>query len=239
VKIFLSLLIFTILSSKGGLVAQGPCEDIAKVRARWWANWETINHCPDVDAKFVPHVVCQAIPDSLPEGAIWAMGPNEVNYDLPGSTCPMTPQEAAQVMRRLNTVFPDVRWVGPSVSACYPNRDPKCLRDPVEWMDEYMALCHDCQDAIAVHWYCYDGRPLIPYLDEMGKYGLPIWLTEWGCDDLGQAQGALNVIKDKTARHAWFALRLDPKEWEPPILDQTLVDQDGNLTELGKLYEVR
>lgn len=219
-----------VASSQGGLMAFGDryCEDIAKIGTIiWWANWETDDHCPDVSARFVPHVVCRNVPDSLPDG--WAMGPNEVNYNWPGMTCPMTPTEAATIMRALNAKFPDVRWVGPSVSACHPHLDPRCIQDGIEWMAEYTAWCPDCQAALAVHWYCTDGRDLAEYLNAMASFGYPLWLTEWGCDDLAIAKRSLEIINLKTSRHAWFALRAG----------QALVDQNGNLTKFGEWYSGR
>ena len=114
--------------------------------------------------------------------------------------------------------------------------------DPFVYLDKFFAACTDCKvDAIAAHWYACTGEALSWYLDQLKKYNLPIWLTEFSCGDDADRSlekqkkymtDAVAVLEadPRVARYAWFAGRTDV------IPNVSLLGGDGQLTELGELY---
>jgi hypothetical protein len=230
-------------SWRGGLMAYDDmhCEDITKANAEWWANWGIENRCPGVDVEFVPQVWGRIweVPE-LDDGGEWLMGFNETNY---AGQAVMTPYEAAGMWHLLEAT--GRKLVSPSVAACEPGADPRCLYSPYQWMDEFFAACDGCRiDVIAVHWYGSRISDLMRHLDKMSEYGRPLWLTEWGCvnNSLECMQQALPIVQQKAERHAWFALRLDPARMPPvdrPVAVLTLIDPwTGKSTPLGEWYRV-
>lgn len=114
------------------------------------------------------------------------------------------------------------------------------------WMDAFMAGVEDRGlrvDFIAIHWYgwnegsCEKTIQLERYIEWAEQWGLPIWLTEWGCghDSNPDAEtvenfyaASLEMFKDHplVERYAWY----------PWIEHNELVNGEGALTPLGKRF---
>ena len=115
---------------------------------------------------------------------------------------------------------------------------------PTQWLDAFFAAYPAAQvDYIAMHTYVCEERYLREKINELKKYGKPIWLTEFACGDMDHSkitlgvqqkymQDALNYLEREPAifRYAWFAGRNNE------IPNVNLLGADRQLTALGQQY---
>ena len=119
------------------------------------------------------------------------------------------------------------------------------------WMQQFLDACKGCRiDAIAIHsyWCSLDGvRNLV---QQYKRFGKKIWLTEFACAAPGvdvSMQGQIKFMKDvvpyleqedMVEKYAWFSYFTN--EWSHGITnpnpDAGLVDWNGALSELGRVY---
>lgn len=215
----------------------------------WWYNWASQpdegvrTSFRDVGVEFVPMVWggqfdVQQVIQQIPQGSRTLLGFNEPNFY---SQSNMSAATAAANWPRIEEIADalGLSIASPAVNFCGGG----CHEvDPFLYLQEFFAACQDCRvDYIAAHWYACTGDALRWYLDELSKFGKPIWLTEFSCGD--DADRSLEVqkryMREAVAileehplvhRYAWFAGRTTA------IPNVDLLGGDGQLTELGELY---
>ena len=118
--------------------------------------------------------------------------------------------------------------------------------DDTAWLDAFFAACGGCEagvDAVALHPYVCTVSALNKSLAAWGKYGKPLWVTEFNCGDgaanasaarhLGYMREALPFLDadPRVARYSWMSGR------DRKIPGAALFEgEGGQLTELGRLY---
>lgn len=119
------------------------------------------------------------------------------------------------------------------------------------WMQQFLDACKGCRiDAIAIHsyWCSLDGVQNL--IEQYRRFGKKIWLTEFACAAPGvdvSMQGQIKFMKDvvpwleqedMVEKYAWFSYFTN--EWAHGITnpnpDAGLVDWNGALSELGRVY---
>lgn len=217
----------------------------------WWYNWaprpdtDVRNDYASLGFEFVPMIWGgnfddDRIDDELVSDARYLLGFNEPNFFAQAN---LSPSEAAALWPRVEAIADahDLEIVSPAVNFCGPAQSCHDT-DPFDYLDAFFAACSDCRvDYIAAHWYACDGPALTWYLGELKQYGKPIWLTEFSCGDgadrslekqKAYMEDALAILEadDDVFRYAWFAGRTTA------IPNVDLLDESGELTELGELY---
>lgn len=189
-----------------------PCSDLRLTGAQWFYNWwYTEGPVCSPRLPFVPMVWDETAVISATTyltGPGWLLGFNEPN--LP-SQADMTPTLAFQLWPYLEGT--GRKLVSPAVFAS--TNCPGCGT----WLEEWWSLCQartpSCRvDAIALHWYGCDTVMLEAYLQRRAQQfpGLPLWLTEWGCNTGTEAEQAaytstaLPIIQRYTERNSIFSL---------------------------------
>ncbi len=222
----------------------------------WWYNWaftpdEALagGAYRDEGVEYVPMIWgagsdVEAAAEDIPQGALTLLGFNEPNF---GEQANLSAAEAAALWPELEELAEarDLALVSPAVNFCGGNCQDT---DPFGYLDDFFAACTGCRvDAIAIHIYvgCNAGGEnhaewLINHVETYKtRFSLPIWLTEFACDDatsLDVQQGFLEdaveylEAEPRIARYAWFAGRAD----NVPYVD--LLGEDGQLTSLGQAY---
>jgi hypothetical protein len=173
---------------------------------------------------------------------------NEPNFHaqanvLPADAAKMWPTlEAIAKQRNMKLGSPAAAACGPTPADCYAGS-----WDPSPWFDAFFGNCTGCHvDFLTTHIYTCDINQFTTFLNNLKKYKLPIWLTEFACPAAKQPESveiafmkaALNYLDNEPMieKYAWFGTRLDPTDgWLGPEVD--LID-DGTcaLTDLGKVY---
>ncbi|HEX4351982.1 MAG TPA: glycosyl hydrolase, partial [Polyangiales bacterium] len=101
-------------------------------------------------------------------------------------------------------------------------------------------------DFIALHWYGWNAGSCDAKASQLENYlkwaeafpgNRPIWFTEWGCLN-DSAPDSATVVKFFQAALAMFAKhpRVERYAWYPWSTNCDLNNQDGSLTDLGKVY---
>jgi hypothetical protein len=114
------------------------------------------------------------------------------------------------------------------------------------WLDAFFAACDGCADSIrviALHPYSCDAASLKAALSAWGKYGKPLWVSEFNCGDgmknataaehLAWMRIALPILDAdaRVERYAWMSGR------NVKVPGCALFDgPGGTLTELGRFY---
>jgi hypothetical protein len=218
-------------------------------RVTWWYNWSL---SPDSGAKsvyqglgleFAPMVwgtnfdVNSAI-NSIPAGAKTLLTFNEPNFFAQSN---LSPTGAAALWPKITQIASakGLKIASPALNYCGGG----CWEtNPFTYMDKFFAACPNCQvDYLAVHWYACTLSALQNYINGWKKYGKPIWLTEFSCGDgdtslanqKAYMQAAIPYLENEPTvmRYAWFSGRTTA------IPNVSLLGSDGQLTELGQLYE--
>ncbi len=133
---------------------------------------------------------------------------------------------------------------------------PACVHPDNEWMQAFMQGAEERNlrvDFIAVHWYgdAPDASGFLKMLERIHeKYQRPLWITEFAPADWKAGKGRPNRYtaaqaarfmrtvlpelnkRDYVERYAWFSG--SPKDAALGI--SALFNEDGSLTELGRIY---
>jgi hypothetical protein len=186
----------------------------------------------------------EAAATEIPEGARYLLGFNEPNF---GSQANLSAADAAALWPELEAIADErgLDLVSPAVNFCGGDCQET---DPFKYLDDFFAACEGCRvDAIAIHIYvgCNPNGEnhaewLINHVKTYeSRFSLPLWLTEFACDDAEDEAEQLAFMEDavefleenpRIARYAWFAGRAD----NVPHVD--LLGADGELTALGRRY---
>lgn len=221
----------------------------------WWYNWafEPDSGVRDVfgslDVEYVPMVWggnadLGQVSDKVPASSTTLLGFNEPNF---GSQSNLSAQAAAELWPELEQVADErgLKLVSPAVNFCGGDCQDT---SPFDYLDDFFAACPGCRvDAIGVHIYVgcegengNHAQWLINHLHRYEeRFTLPIWLTEFACDDATSDAEQQAFLVDAVSylendprieRYAWFAGRAD----NVPHVD--LLGADGELTALGEAY---
>ena len=225
--------------SEAGADAQYYCADLAAAPFAWAYSWALAPAapCPGSATHFEPmfwgaRSVANASALST-ASATHILGFNEPNGKLQSN---LSPQQAAAL------------W--PAVAQAAQARGLKLVApvpsgDDTAWLDEFFAACA-CEagvDVVALHPYVCTVAALNRSLAAWGKYGKPLWVSEFNCGDgaanasaarhLGYMREALPFLDadPRVQRYAWMSGR------DRKIPGAALFEgPGGQLTELGRLY---
>lgn len=217
----------------------------------WWYNWSprpesaVVSAYAGLGVEFTPMVWGGSfdgarISNELVNDARYLLGFNEPNFFVQAN---LSATAAAALWPQLEAIATanDLKLVSPALNFCGPAESCHDT-DPFSYLDDFFAACVGCRvDYVAAHWYACDGPALTWYLEELKKYGKPIWLTEFSCGDGNDRslakqkqymEDALAILEadDDVFRYAWFAGRTTA------IPNVDVLGADGQLTELGQLY---
>ena len=225
----------------------GVADAVRDVGAGWYFDWSASNDDVPAPAEFVPMIWG---PDSVNDADLAAarrsgstlLGFNEP--DLPGQAN-MTVEQALSLWPRLEQT--GMRLGSPAVA--YGGDTPG------GWLDRFMAGARERGqqvDFIALHWYGSDfgdaaADHFLGYLNSVHeRYGLPIWVTEFGLINFtgtprypNTQQIGTFIAKTTTAmraapyveRYAWFSL---PAAGE--TTEYGLYREHAGLTAAGQAY---
>jgi hypothetical protein len=163
----------------------------------------------------------------------------------------ISPREAAQLWRQIEAEHPDTFLISPAPAQ--PMYDELCQRESrgMEWLVDMVSEYHGLYgepprfDAIAFHFYESDASiDFEAYAQQVRErmaqigYAVPLWATEIGSLRVNKAQRLRNIFDYVAAnewieRVAWYKIRPDSYD---PYLDTSLVDDVGNLTDLGEAW---
>ncbi|KAG6911674.1 hypothetical protein DXG01_007924 [Tephrocybe rancida] len=134
------------------------------------------------------------------------LGFNEPNQD---GQSDMSPQRGAQLWQQ---------YIQPLKSKGYSLISPAPTNAPSgkTWLKSFFAACGGCTfDGLALHFYGTDPQAFISYLKDMhDTFGLPIWVTEYACEDFsgskaqcneGQVWNWMTTTKDFMDSTSWVA----------------------------------
>jgi hypothetical protein len=195
-------------------VANSPASQLAALGATWCYNWGTTPKSTEcADPYFVPMVwgksdVAGAIKAIGDKGYTTVLGFNEPNKSDQAN---MTVDEAIALWPAL-TSNPAIRVSSPAVSD-----------DGRSWLESFMTQVKAKGlrvDFIAMHWYGWNAgsctaAQLEGAVTWASKWGLPVWLTEFGCMNASDpdAQTVLSFFGNAipmlakhplVERYAWF-----------------------------------
>ncbi|MEV6692192.1 glycosyl hydrolase [Micromonospora sp. NPDC051196] len=225
-------------------------DGIRDVGAAWYHDWSTSNSDVRAPAEFVPMIWGAAFVNDAELAAAQRSGRTLLGFnepDLP-SQANMSVEHALDLWPRLQGT--GMRLGSPAVAFGADT--------PGGWLDRFLAGARQRGlrvDFIALHWYGSDfgddaANHLMQYVQAVHeRYGLPIWVTEFGLIDFSQGaprypspQQLVTFIGKATAalqaapyveRYAWFAL---PATGEHAA--HGLYREDGSATEAGAAYRV-
>jgi hypothetical protein len=205
----------------------------------WQYNWASLPpaYLATSNIKYIPMQWGSGGADQFQEsvqaqGADTILGFNEPDFANESNMDPA--QAAALWMEFIQPLKAQgIRLGGPAVTASGTGQP---------WLKTFFAACTNCTiDFLPLHWYGSGTEGFYNYLWEMhGLYpNIPIWVTEYAetstndtvvLDFLNQTITYLDSL-DWIERYSWFGF-FRPK----PDLHYNLLDADGGLNALGKLY---
>lgn len=214
----------------------------------WYYDW-SLDPTPGVshDVEFVPMVFgWYGNKEGKESGAIAAVKTTSARYLL-GYNEPDGSDQSSLTPTQALAAWPLLMQTG------LPLGSPAAVHADEAWMRAFMAGAaagHDRVDFITVHWYYLtDAKSFLAYLERVHRlYGLPIWVTEFANVDWDQKPGTpckftphdvanfLRVVLpqlnklDWVQRYAWF------ESATGPYATATLFNDDGTLTEAGRVY---
>lgn len=216
------------------------CGDVDELGLSWYYTWGYNSPCGSA-AEFVPMMWgdwcadgsdCTEAPrEVVASGAQTLLGFNEPDWY---EQADLTVARALQLWAHLDAT--PLRLGSPAVTTGARG---------TAWLDAFMRGARERGlrvDFIAAHWYgedCSSTDGLRAYLDELSRYGLPIWLTEFACEGMSAEvnqrflRAAMAEIADvpDVERVAWFSNRPFPG-----YEGAALADDHGRLTALGRAY---
>lgn len=216
-----------------------------------WGGGPGLSEWESFGIRFVPMIwgekqLSPAENGGLPAGRMALLGFNEPNF---WDQANLSPAQAAAMWPRVEQLAKDAGinyLVSPAVNfAAY---------DPIDWLRDFFAACDGCKiDAIAFHSYTCYGRWLKDHIQKYKVFKKPLWLTEFACSESGSlerrdAAGQASFMREVVPMlehdadiemYAWFSYFED--EWGHALEngkngDAGLVNRDGTLSELGRLY---
>lgn len=185
-----------------------------------------------------------AATNEIPDDATILLGFNEPNF---GSQANLSASDAAAMWPEVEAIADarGLKLVSPAVNFCGGD----CQQtDPFAYLHEFFDACDGCRvDAVAFHVYVgcspegdNKAQWLIDHVESYKReFELPLWLTEFACDDAASEAEQKNFLEDAVAyleseprveRYAWFASRADN------VANVNLLGDDGQLTALGEAY---
>ena len=164
------------------------------------------------------------------------MGFNEPNHSDQAN---MSPQEAAQHWRTMQSQAPGRQYVSPAAA-------PGSI-DPTQWFADFFASCHGCQvDYLATHAYWCDAHQTMNYLQGLyNRFHKKIWLTEFACQWTHSADEQLRFMKqilpmleaaDYVDRYSWFILRIKAESGFVTKSASLVEPYSSQMTPLGRYY---
>mmetsp|Transcript_7357 Transcript_7357/g.10430 ORF Transcript_7357/g.10430 Transcript_7357/m.10430 type:complete len:419 (+) Transcript_7357:119-1375(+) len=218
----------------------------------WGYTWEkspsftTLKDWDNANIEFIPMVWGEYdhldVNGTIPAESSALLGFNEPNFVEQAN---LQPAEAAALWPALEKHAEDLNipiLVSPAVNFS-PDDWP-----PVEWLRAFFEECdtlyppNGCRvDAIGVHSYTCQVYFLHETLSLYEEFNLPMWLTEFACEDdpaLQNAQGQYEYMLeaipflekyDMVHKYAWFSYDFGDSE--------AALVKDGKLTPLGVLYK--
>jgi len=225
--------------------------DLDRTGLAWYYTWTRVppEGVAPGRAAFVPMVWGPTEADAAKLDEIDRTAPALLGFNEPDNTTQsnMTVEEALALWPALERT--GMRLGSPAPSSNSPDPISHVLADD-SWLARFMAAAQAQGlrvDFIAMHYYTVDPDPAIMAADlekVHARYGLPIWVTEWGLVDFTQpdrftpadtAAFLLAATRMMDAlpfveRHAWFAMYDGGDGWH---INTQLADADG-LTDGGK-----
>lgn len=195
-------------------VANSPANELAELGATWCYNWGTSPQASDCgDPLFVPMI--WGAGDVA--GAIQQIG--NAGYDtVLAFNEPNKPDQANMTVAQAIALWPDMTS-DPNIRVS----SPAVSDDGRAWLEDFMAqaLAGGLRvDFIAMHWYGWNAGSCVPgqlegAINWASQWGLPIWITEFGCMGSSNTDEAtvLNFFNDMLAmldrhplveRYAWY-----------------------------------
>lgn len=224
----------TLPNDKGLAMSLFVVDDIDLLEADWWYVYGN-NPSPTnlADPRYVPMLQVGDIASNLPadyDGHILVF--NEP--DLAGWAA-HTPQQAYDKFQVLKSHYTNATFVFGNISHL-----------GFAWIEEYMVLCDtDCPELWGIHCYPYEvWQPCVDFLTPVHNLiGTDMWLTETQATPDGDPGLLLNIINwtketSWVPRYAIFGNRdMSGEPWWPPSWGEVaLVDDDGYITRLGRIY---
>lgn len=234
---------------KRGIAWPGAQLDQAEVNAKltWWYRWAVTADAVGEGLELVPMIWgggarAADVNRTIRPDAKYLLGYNEPNFfaqanlSAAQAAADWPTVEAVAKAHGLKIVSPAVNYCGDVKNKTGPCHD----NDPVHYLQDFFAACSGCQvDYVAVHWYNCDLASLKSYLDRFTQFDKPIWVTELACaigDDTSVAgnekylRQAVAYLEERADvfRYSWFSA--------DPIPNARLLNDDGSLTDLGKIY---
>jgi len=235
------------------------CSDLKLMKSvSWFYNWgstpdqEMVNCFLELGIEYIPMQWggggLTDLNQTIYSGSKHLLTFNEPNFHaqsnvLPADAAKMWPTlEAIASQRGMKLGSPAAAACGPTAADCYAGS-----WDPTPWFDAFFGNCTNCHvDFLTSHIYTCDVNQFTTFLNNLKKYKLPIWLTEFACPAANQPESveidfmkaALNYLDNEPMieRYSWFGTRLDPTDgWLGPQVD-LIDDASCALTDLGKLY---
>lgn len=250
---FLLILSFPAIASdkKGiGLWDHGGAQRIRALNVAWYYNWGTSPSDGLADKEFVPMFSGKERSQS-----------GDMNYLRSKGKIPLLlvfnePDHADQAnlsVEQVLALWPELSGVADAIST------PAAAAPMGGWFNDFYRAARSKNlkmDFMAVHLYGPpDARKFLQRLDSIySKYGLPIWITEFGVADwdapktnssnrYSQAQ-VLEFMRQVlpelerrpfVLRYAWFGAGKNASQKEQ-VRTSALFDEDGQLNELGRYY---
>jgi len=235
------------------------CSDLKLMKSvSWFYNWaptpdqEMVNCFLELGIEYIPmQWGGGGLPDlnqTIYSGAKHLFTFNEPNFHAQAN---VLPADAAKMWPTLTAIAQEhgMKLGSPAAAACGPTA-ADCYAgswDPSPWFDAFFGNCTGCHvDFLTTHIYTCDINQFTTFLNNLKKYKLPIWLTEFACPAAKQPESveiafmkaALNYLDNDPMieKYAWFGTRLDPTDgWLGPQVD-LIDDSTCALSDLGKVY---
>jgi len=217
-------------------VANSPAAQLSALGSTWCYNWGTAPKSTDCnDPYFVPMIwgsdnVASALQGIAKAGYKTVLGFNEPNKSDQSS---IAVADAIALWPQL-TSNADIRVGSPAVSD-----------DGRSWLEDFMKQVKSKGlrvDFIAMHWYGWNAGSCTASQFEgavnwASQWGLPVWVTEWGC--MGSSnpdeQTVLDFYKSAITMLAKHPL-VERYAWYPWNTYNKLYDDSGKITALGQAF---
>lgn len=240
--------------NKSGAIS-ATCGEQSELGTSWSYNYSVQGQA--CDKSFTPMIWGESFVEYPVADSEWLLGFNEPEM---ANQANLTPEQAATLWRRIETLHPDKKLVSPATLTGLHTTD-WLQRFYQSYLNQYGEPPR--LDALAIHWYGWDAQNAIDSMNAIIEQARAwnisqVWLTEfaflassdtdlcWGhsqSQESAEAQRFLNWLDNEPmiTRYAWFAPKIDPTAWwalQPPQCNSPLFDYDSdNLTLYGKLYQ--